>query len=419
MQVLLIDISPDARATLLGRSQEGLRQAEVRKVELIEADLNRLNSGVWDEAVGALIGPGCYENLEEIIEQARACLPAGSSLGVVLENEVYAAEAVILRKRLGVPIIALGDLVQIAGFILDCESRRLISAQATKNRGVVGLAQMKGGVGTTTLAVSFAACWARHGYSVAMIDLDDVNPQLTAWARVGVVQRTVTSELLRQGEVPVARINELVYPVEGFEGRLVVVGQPDNYNEGFHFKANVLDGAPSAAEFIHSLLTVLKGEFDIIVIDLARSWGVSTFASLPHCDHIALVTDDDGMSVRRSLDGLSRLRKESDDPDEFDLTKWSLILNAYTGSLVTPKDLANEAQQMDLFSAQSSLYTIPFSESGRLWGGPGQSLYDLAEPANQQVIRKVAYNLVPFRFEAEDTFANRMKKKWYNLTHPS
>lgn len=417
MKFVLIDKDTQSRAGLAGRVAEALRQAELHSVEVVELDLARIETFDWADVGGCLVGPSCSQTLEDLIDRLRLMFHGGE-IGIVLDTEEYATHAVTWRKRFGAQILPLSDLAQLASFLIDCEMH---SSKVQRGEGggrVVGLAHLKGGVGTTTLTAAFASCWARNGLSVVAIDFDDVNPQLTAWARVGIVQRTVTAELLRQGEVPASRINEMLHPVEGFEGRFVVIGQPEAYNESFHFKANVLEGAPSASEFVQSLMPVLQSEFDVIVIDMARSWGVATFSALPLCDQVILVTDDDGMSVRRSLDAFARLRHESDDPEEFNLSRWSLILNGYTGRLISPKEIANEIQEMGLFSAEASLYTVPFSDTGRQWGAPGQSLYETADTRTRQIIRRIACNLVPFRYEPEQTFSSKLLKRFHSLVSP-
>ncbi|MBX7136526.1 MAG: AAA family ATPase [Oligoflexia bacterium] len=416
MKLVIVDSAAENRAALQGRIAEALRQADLKNTQIIELDPARIETFEWHQVSGCLVGPGCFEHLEECVQRVRLMNPNGA-LGAVLLAEDYSGSAVILRKKLPIQVIPLDDVVQLAGFLIDAESRSTAVETESRNRGVIGIAQLKGGVGCTTLTAALASCWARHGLSVAALDFDDVNPQLTAWARVGVVQRTVTSEFLRTGEVPAQRVNEMLHPVEGFEGRFVVVGQPEAYNESFHYKANVLDGAPSASEFVNSLIATLSNEFDAVIIDLARSWGVATFTALPLCSQLVLVTDDDGMSVRRTLDAFQRLRKESDDPEEFNLDKWSVVLNGFTGKLITPKEVATEIQEMDLLSAQSSLFTVPFSESGRQWGAPGQSMFETADPRTREVLRRMACNLIPFSFEPEEALGSKLIKKVQSLVH--
>lgn len=402
MDLVILENSPQARAELSGRVHEALRQVEIDRLKPIELDPVSAASHDWTHVAGCLIGAGCLAELDEILGTLRLVFPNGQ-VAFVVDADLYARQSVTLRKRLNLAVLSGADVAQIAGFILEADQAAQANSLGPRNKGVVGVCQLKGGVGATTVTTALAACWARHGLSVAAIDLDDVNPQLTAWSRVGIAQRAVIAELLHSGEVPANRINEIVFPVEGFEGRLVVVGQPESYNEGFHFKANVLEGSPSSGEFMNSLVSNLCAEFDVVVVDMARSWGISTFATLPLCQHVLLVTDDDGMSVRRTLDGLQRLKKESDDGSEFDLARWSIVLNGFTGRLISPKEIALEIQEMELFPSDANLFAIPFSESGRQWGGPGQTFYDLADQNARQVVRKVASSLIPIRAEPEKT----------------
>lgn len=410
MRIVAIDPDPITRPVLLGRVEEALRQVGLRRVELVDGDLSLISSPPEGEAPGCVfLGPGVYDNAEQIIQMCRASFPS-AILALVLDNDVYAEQALELRRILPVRIIALADIAAMAGFILDCDSQ-LAAAPGAKNRGVISIAQLKGGVGASTVAAGLAACWARHDLSVALVDFDDLNPQLTDWGRVGTKQRKVVAELLRQGDVPRGRINELVHLVEGFDGKLVVVPQPLLYQESFHFKADVIEGAPSAAIFVESLLTVLREEFDVIVIDTGRSWGIATFAALPLSQQVLLITDDDGMSVRRTLDNLERLFGESGDAQEFDLTKWSIVLNGYTSRLLSPRELGNEIQEMEIFPESAVLYTVPFSDKGRQWGGPGQSFYELAEPSVKDSVKKIAYTLVPFRQETTAPIYDKLLKR--------
>lgn len=410
MRLLVIDPDPASRELLVSRAREALRQIGMRRVEILEGDLTLINDQTSGElAIGALLGPGCFDAAEHTTQLFRGAFPT-LPVALVLDNDAYAEHAVELRRIISIRLIAVADIAQIAAFILDAE-QQASSQPGARNRGIISVVHFKGGVGGSTVSAALASCWARHDLSVALIDFDDVNPQVTVWARAGTSQRKAVADLIRQGQVPGFRLNELLHPVESYDGKLVVVPQPERYQDSFHFKADVIQGAPSIAVFLDSLLAVLREEFDVIVIDAARSWGIATFAVLPISQHVLLVTDDDGMSVRRTLDVLERLAREADDEEEFDLSRWSLVLNAYTGQLLSPKDLSLEIEEMDLFPEAAVLYTLPFSESGRQWGGPGQSFYDLAEPAVREGVEKIAFNLVPFRQEAEEPVYGKLRKQ--------
>lgn len=72
-------------------------------------------------------------------------------------------------------------------------------------------------------------------------------------------------------------------------------------------------------------------------------------------------------------------------------------MNAYSGRLLSPKDVSDEIEDLNIFPSTTHLHTVPFSESGRLWGGPGESFYDLADNTAKLAIEDLAFGLIPFR----------------------
>lgn len=419
MQIFLIEQRQDSGILAYERLEEAIRQAGIRRMQVVVGDIGLLRrraeniSYQSSDPFAIFIGPTCVEKIEETVARARAVFPK-VPLAAIVDNDTYALEAVRLRRLIDVRIMPVADIAQMANFVLDCESDTGAKL-GLRTKGVISVCQLKGGVGCSTIAVGLAACWARNGLSVALIDLDDLNPQVTDWARVSNVHRQAVAEMLSQGVVPAYRLTELLGVVEGYDARLVAMGQPENYYQGFHFKADILEDAPSSSEFISSIIQVLQNEFDVVVIDGGRSWGISSFASLAPSQHTLLVIDDDGMSLRRSLLNLRRLRRESDDPKEFDLNRWSVLLNAYTGKLLTISDVSEEIEDLGIFPDTSHLYTIPFSETGRQWGGPGESFYELADRQAKFALEEVAFSLVPFRREM-NVSSNGIVDRFQSLT---
>lgn len=414
MRLLLIDNDETSRQNLVTRIQEALRRSGLRRVQLIEADGDSLTECLTVENPSlTFFGPGCYRQLDELIETFRGLQPT-APLAVVLENDTYANEAIELRKALSVRLMPIADIAQIAQFILEVDGQ-LGAGAGGRNRGVVTTVQFKGGVGATTVAAALAACWARNDLTVALVDLDDLNPQITEWAQVTAAQRKAVSDLLREGDVPRYRLDEMGYPVDGYDGRLVVIGQPEHYSEGFHLKADVLEGAPSSAEYIKSLIAVLQEEFDVIVVDAGRSWGVAAFALLPLSQHVLMVTNDEPITLKRSLGNLQRLYSESDDYSEFDLSRWRVVLNSYTGKNLTAADVSREIDELGLFSQDAALYTVPNSESGRRWGMTKETAFEKGDELTQAAIREIAFNLVPFRLHEAPAPGSKLKRKLKRL----
>ncbi len=395
MEILVVDTTEELLNALESRVDEAIKQSGLRRVRLQSCMVDVIEDvslKFVPEAV--LVGPGCFEDCEDVVERVQIRFPR-SGVGVVLQNDIYALEAVRLRRVLGVKVMPIADIANIASFVLD--NQQITKASGSTNDGVIAVAQMKGGVGSSTLTASLAACWADHELSVCILDLDDINPHLTDWARVSVGKRSLVSELLRQGQVPVYRLSECMASVEGSERSISIIGQPANYHESFHFKADVLEGAPSSQAFIESVVPLLQDNFDIVLVDLGRSWGVSHFATLPLCQQVVLVVDDDALTLKRSIDSLRRLTRESDDANEFDFSKWRMVMNGYSSRLLEPSDVSDECDDSGLFPESMSLHTIQFSEKGRKWGAPGKTFYDLAEEHIRSGIKDLCQEIIPFK----------------------
>ena len=246
---------------------EAVTQSGLRRVQIDSCDIEVLEkrSSEFSPTV-IFLGPETFNSCEEICQFVRNTFPR-AAIGIVLQNDIYALEAVKIRRGLGVPVMPVADIASISSFLLDNNKTTRVSGRVSE--GIVGVLQLKGGVGASTLAASMASCWAEHELSVVLVDLDDINPQLSDWARIPSGRRSVVAELMRQGQVPVYRLSECLARVEGEERSISIVGQPENYHESFHFKADVLDGAPSSQSFIESLLPLLQDNFDVVVIDLS------------------------------------------------------------------------------------------------------------------------------------------------------
>ena len=145
------------RDVLVERVREALRQLGLRRVDIVDGDLgivDRLRE--HDLPTLAFLGPSCYAELEGAIKNFRARFPV-VPLAAILEQEIYASEAVELRKRLSVRMIPVADIGQMAQFIVESGDRLGVLTGGLKSRGVIAVTQLKGGVGTSTVAPR-AAC---------------------------------------------------------------------------------------------------------------------------------------------------------------------------------------------------------------------------------------------------------------------
>lgn len=417
MRIFIIDPNLRSRETLVARVEEALRRLQLKRVAILDGTFDLILQHAHDDAPSiTFFGPGSYEHLEDYVSRFRSFFPK-APLGAVLENNIYAQEALELRRFLSARIMPLADIAQMAQFILDSGSATG-GDSASGGQGVVAVMQFKGGVGASSLAASLASCWANNERSVVLVDLDDTSPLITDWARVGISQRRAMGSLIAQGEVPANRVKEIVYSFQHFEGRLGVVGQPELYRESFHLKADILEDAPSGAEFITSMINVLRDEYDVVVVDAGRSWGVGTFALLPLAQHILFVCDDDETSLAQSFSNFQRFYRESDDPQEFDLAKWQFVFNGAPDEETALEELKKQIAQTDLFPKDVAVHIAPSTDTGSEWYSKGElpvTLYDLAEKDVRAAIEEIAYGLIPFRrderiSEGEGSFRARLQR---------
>lgn len=277
------------------------------------------------------------------------------------------------------------------------ENDALVNIGADRLARVIGLAQTKGGVGVTTLCAAIGSSWARQGLKVVLVDLDDVTPALTMWAAPSPAQYNTLSDIMRVVEpsaITKEMVRALLVPVHGSGGDLLVLPQPKNYNEAFHFKANILEDALSISDLILRLFELLREECDLILVDMGRTWGLASFAALYLVDRVVHVIDDDALSLKISLATVERLARESDDPDEFDFKKWDILLNGYSGKVLTPKQVASAVERTGVYHAETRLHVVPFSARGRSWIEHGKTLYDLGEREVQKVIEEIGRALL-------------------------
>lgn len=416
MQILIVDISPPLRAMLLGRAQEAARQAGLQRVSVIEVDPLNLDTVAWDVTIGCLFGSGCGPLIREVLDKVGTLKPA-CPVGIVVDPDTYVSDGVAIYKALGKAVMCETDLPQLATFIVDSERGASHRGKGAHRRCVIGVTQCKGGVGATTVATSLGVCLARAGKSVVLIDGDDVSPQLTMWARVPQTQRAAVGRILRHGGLDVGTLRDFVFPITGFDSRLVVVGQPVLYGESFHLRAPVIEGAPSSADFIGELLTLVSLEYDVVILDMSRSWGISSFAALRWCDRVLAVVNDDGLAVHMTCSALKRMSSESGDPEEFNFSKWSGVLTMHTGARLSEIDLVQAFQEYEVASEVLTCHRISYCDEGRLWGAHSESFYDLATQRVRNQVETLAESVTDMIGVTDESSKMRkeVSKRWFSF----
>ncbi|GBC99500.1 Sporulation initiation inhibitor protein Soj [bacterium HR17] len=142
----------------------------------------------------------------------------------------------------------------------------------------MAVVNQKGGVGKTTTAINLSACLAELGKRVLLVDCD---PQANATSGLGFHRGAARPHLYDAlaGLVPVRQaIHETPFP------NLFLLPS-DMELAGVEVELAADEGRENA---LRSLLTPLKGEFDLLVLDAPPSLGVLTVNCLAAADYLLI-----------------------------------------------------------------------------------------------------------------------------------
>ena len=143
---------------------------------------------------------------------------------------------------------------------------------------IIALANQKGGVGKTTSAVNIAASLGALGKKTLLVDLD---PQGSATSSLGIAKKSLrfsAADLLIGG----CRVENAVIRTE-FEGVDLI---PANVSlAATEFDLIETDGGETA---LRRALSVLRDDYDFIILDCPPSLGMLTVNAMVACDGVVI-----------------------------------------------------------------------------------------------------------------------------------
>jgi len=346
MEVIVIDSDPSARAMLLGRLQELKRARELQSIEPVPLLPRAISERSFASVAAIILGPGLASSNLELLKAIKA--KAHCPIAALFHPSPAGTLSIAIESDEDLKLFLVRSLAQSQ------------LAKLAEARKIIGVVHFTGGVGASTLVQELGETIAKKGNETTLVDLDDVSTALSVWCKAGLSQRAAVSDALKRGTISEGHLSELLCSVSE---RLTLVPQPESYAEAFHFKANVLENAPVASLMINSLLSSLRAQDRAVIIDFARSWGLASFAALPRCGQILFVISASPIEkVRHSIECLRRFKRESDAADEFDTSRWIVVVTRCAAEqieeatrVIAASNLFPAAQPIVFLSTQDAL----------------------------------------------------------------
>jgi CheY-like chemotaxis protein/MinD-like ATPase involved in chromosome partitioning or flagellar assembly len=174
--------------------------------------------------------------------------------------------------------------------------RSQIYAEASLTRGqVLGFLGVKGGVGTTTLAVNVAISLAKEGKNVILVD---AHPWAGAVAlHMGLSPRLDRALRPTNGQLQISR-RLLESSFERHQSGVQVLAIP---------RREAAPGAEMTPEQVSTLIDMLETMGDIIVLDMGNGISPETTEMMKVCHRTILVLEGDTVAINMAVDTLRRL----------------------------------------------------------------------------------------------------------------
>ncbi|HMO18268.1 MAG TPA: AAA family ATPase [Oligoflexia bacterium] len=406
MKILVVEQDDNARNDIIRRVEEAARRTSLKSVTVFGntlADLGSFNPELL------VIGPFARNSIEDVTRRLEGIFPR-VPLCLLLGSEDYVSDAIDIRRRNVVRVVALGDLPQIAQVIMDAaHGGRRGGALGPQGR-VVTVVQTRGGVGASSTAVSLGYSASRKRISTAIVDLGVVSADISRWAGVGISNQAALRQLYEKGQASLSSLKEILVAAPGGQGNLFVIGEFENYLDAYRYYLHGMTSDSPDSEIFDKLIDILATEFELVILDIGGDWGIAALSALALSTHVLLVVDASGYGLKRSFETIRRMSIESDDPFEFDFRKWSVVLNNSVDSessfsifqkisedIVLPNLVSDNSLHQDVPVAGISSRVFPVfgSKKGKDWFSGSKTLYELSEESYQKSIDSILFNIFP------------------------
>lgn len=379
MYLLIIEKDPKYRALIKGRVQEAARHCYKTLAQIVELrHINEVKTSKinWSDVKSCFIGSGQIEDLGSIISTLKVENKYVGNIVLVLEPNFYHTNALDLLKLGEVDIVQDSDIPRIKSIIEENFSKKSISNVRTP---IITFGHAKGGVGCSTCAIGTAAALSSAGVSTALLDLNPFVPTITTWGQVSDEHRKAVGRMITNPSDN-NRLGEILAPKANYKGNLVIIGQPSNFLESFHYVANAIRNAPQISNFVNNIITLLKQKFDAIVIDIGNNWSAASIAAISRSSYTYVTLGSSPMAINQSIKYLGRFLPnifgENQNSISEARTSLGFIAISKSNKLNDKADIVQMIQKGNIASPKTPLYMLDFITDSS-WENGSSSPYEV------------------------------------------
>ena len=303
--------------------------------------------------------------------------------------------------RLGADDV-IPDSISAAEFLrkIIILSRRRAKARSGK---LVLVESGKGGLGVTSLVAGLGECLVEHGKKAALLDFDFETQDLSRFLQARPFVNENLHLILEQNR-PVTQefVEQCLVPVWGDVSSLCCM-PPAAESEAIY------DSQSSYARTILSVLEVLDGLFDCVLVDGGSVRGAVLKTLLRVADKAAFIINNDPSALYASVDKLSRMRTLLSAGADL-----VVVENASSRFGLADKLLREEfSRAARLDEGAWAAAAVPFNRTAGRWPGSGGTLYSHGGSVIKGALKGLAMQLELLGDErAEEPDLGRSEKSW-------
>ena len=187
-----------------------------------------------------ILGNFAKDQILEINSRLNSIFP-NVPIVLLLSSEDYLEDAVELHKKTLIRVIALGDLPQISQLLINLAQPASKSHEFLGKARVLSLVNIKGGVGTTTIASSLATYYSESNISSLLVDLNHSNQNLSAFYDYSIEGKSALEQAFKITVPELKHLKPCIEDITNNDGKTIsIIGAPKTFQESYQLHSATL-----------------------------------------------------------------------------------------------------------------------------------------------------------------------------------